>query len=142
MNGIKCRIVLKYCNEEWKINKRGENWRSKGGKERGDWKGLDGSESVWRVWWDNADRIMSVGQRGEQLLGLSSDFGRVMSASDSLLLRTPISHRIYRYTVLSLNKKKKLTLKPSSNSFHYHLSPHLNRLIIRPPSTQNPKIIT
>lgn len=29
------------------------------------------------------DRIMNVGQRGGQLLGLASDFGRVMSASDS-----------------------------------------------------------
>lgn len=35
----------------------------------------------WR--WDSTDRIMIVGQRGVQLLGLPSDFGRVMSASDS-----------------------------------------------------------
>ena len=75
-------------------------------------KETDGSESVRRVGEDNADRIMSVGQRGEQLLDLSSDFGRVMSASDSLLLRTPFSHRVSRSTVPSLpppkpKKKKK-----------------------------------
>jgi hypothetical protein len=37
----------------------------------------------WEGGWDRTDRIMNVGQRGEQLLGLASDFGRVMSASDS-----------------------------------------------------------
>lgn len=31
----------------------------------------------------STDRIMVSGQRGVQLLGLPSDFGRVMSASDS-----------------------------------------------------------
>lgn len=45
--------------------------------------------------WDSADRIIDVGQRGGQLLDPSSDFGRVMSASDSFL-RTPICHRISR----------------------------------------------
>lgn len=80
------------------------------------------------VWWVSTDRIMNVGQRGLQLLGLPSDFGRVMSASDSFSVPpSPICSRIYRFTVLIT--KHYCFLPRTDHGVRFILSVYPHRLI-------------